>query len=68
MTPLTGHRVVEIAAESVTLEAGSRTTEQMPARTVVWAAGVVASELAGLLAAERAPTSTGEAASPSGPT
>jgi NADH:ubiquinone reductase (H+-translocating) len=49
VTPMTGHRVVAITAESVTLEAGSGTTEQAPARTVVWAAGVVASELAGLL-------------------
>jgi NADH dehydrogenase len=52
VTPLTEHKVVDITAESVTLEAASGTTEEVPARTVVWAAGVVASELAGLLAAE----------------
>jgi NADH dehydrogenase len=52
VTPLTGHRVVEITAEGVTLAADSGPTERVPARTVVWAAGVVASELAGLLATE----------------
>ncbi len=52
VTPLTGHRVVEITAEGVTLAADSGPAEHVPARTVVWAAGVVASELAGLLAAE----------------
>jgi NADH:ubiquinone reductase (H+-translocating) len=52
VTPLTGHRVVDITAEGVTLAADSGPAEQVPARTVVWAAGVVASELAGLLAAE----------------
>jgi NADH:quinone reductase (non-electrogenic) len=52
VTPLTGHRVVDITAEGVTLAADSGPAEHVPARTVVWAAGVVASELAGLLAAE----------------
>jgi NADH:ubiquinone reductase (H+-translocating) len=52
VTPVTGHKVVDITAESVTLEAASGTTEEVPARTVVWAAGVVASELASHLAAE----------------
>ncbi len=53
VTPLTGHRVVDITAESVTLEPSSRTTEHVRRRErSIWAAGVVASELAGRLAAE----------------
>jgi NADH dehydrogenase len=52
VTPVTGHTVVDITAESVTLAPDSGPPEQVPTRTVVWAAGVVASELAGLLAAE----------------
>ena len=52
VTPRTSHRVVDIGARSVTLEPESGQTEHVPARTVVWAAGVVASELAGKLAAE----------------
>jgi NADH:quinone reductase (non-electrogenic) len=52
VTSVTEHKVVDITAESVTLEAASGTTEEVPARTVVWAAGVVASELASHLAAE----------------
>ena len=52
VTPVTEHKVVDISAESVTLEAASGASEEVPARTVVWAAGVVASELAGQLATE----------------
>jgi NADH:ubiquinone reductase (H+-translocating) len=52
VTPVTGRKVVDITAGSVTLASDSGPQEQVPARTVVWAAGVVASELAGLLAAE----------------
>jgi NADH dehydrogenase len=52
VTPVTEHKVVDITAESVTLEAASGASEEVPARTVVWAAGVVASELAGQLARE----------------
>jgi NADH dehydrogenase len=52
VTPLTGRRVVEIDKESVTIAAESGATERVPARTVVWAAGVVASELGARLAAE----------------
>jgi NADH:ubiquinone reductase (H+-translocating) len=52
--PLAGRKVVGIDEESVTIAsgAGSGDGERLPARTVVWAAGVVASELAGALAAE----------------
>jgi NADH:quinone reductase (non-electrogenic) len=38
--------VVEIDAESVTVEAQDRTREPIAARTVIWAAGVTASSLA----------------------
>ena len=51
VTPLRAHTVVAIDEESVTL-AQQGTTERVPARTVIWAAGVVASELAGRLAAQ----------------
>jgi NADH dehydrogenase len=45
VTVLTGRTVTHVDAESVTIDA-----ERIPTRTVVWAAGVVASELAGTLA------------------
>jgi len=51
VTPLLGKTVVGIDEESVTI-AGGPSGERLPARTVVWAAGVVASDLAAALAAE----------------
>ena len=51
VTPLVGRRVVGIDEESVTIAAAEEESERVPARTVVWAAGVVASELAADLAA-----------------
>ncbi len=45
VTVLTGRTVTGVDAESVTIDA-----ERIPTRTVVWAAGVVASGLAGTLA------------------
>jgi NADH dehydrogenase len=45
-TPLTERMVVDIDAESVTVKAPDDTTERIPARTVIWAAGVTASSLA----------------------
>jgi NADH dehydrogenase len=51
VTPLVGRRVVGIDAEAITIAAQEDETERVPARTVVWAAGVVASELAAALAA-----------------
>jgi NADH dehydrogenase len=45
-----GHTLVGIDSQSVTLTAASGETEILPARTVVWAAGVVASGLAKELA------------------
>jgi NADH dehydrogenase len=50
VTPLVSRKVVEIDRSSVTIEDAGGAAEQLPARTVVWAAGVVASELAGRLA------------------
>ena len=51
VTPFVGRTVVGIDAESVTI-GGDGEDEVVPARTVVWAAGVVASELASALARE----------------
>jgi NADH dehydrogenase len=42
--------VVDVDATSVTVKRADETTERIPTRTVIWAAGVVASPLAGLLA------------------
>jgi NADH:ubiquinone reductase (H+-translocating) len=52
VTPLVGRKVVGIDEASVTIAAGEGQNERLPARTVVWAAGVVASQLATALAAE----------------
>jgi NADH dehydrogenase len=48
VTPLVGHTVVDID-EAVTVKAGNGTPERIPARTVIWAAGVTASGLASRL-------------------
>jgi len=50
VTPLTSHEVVEVDEDSVTLASDGGKTERTQTHTVVWAAGVVASELAGELA------------------
>ena len=52
VTPLVERTVVGIDQQSVTVATAEGETERLPARTVVWAAGVVASELASALAAE----------------
>jgi NADH:ubiquinone reductase (H+-translocating) len=52
ITPLVGHTVVGIDDKSVTITTAGTESERLLARTVVWAAGVVASELAAALAAE----------------
>ncbi len=52
VTPLVERTVVGIDQQAVTVAAGDGKSERLPARTVVWAAGVVASELATALAAE----------------
>jgi NADH:ubiquinone reductase (H+-translocating) len=48
-----GESVVDVDEHSVTVQRADETTERIPTRTVIWAAGVTASPLAGLLA-ERA--------------
>jgi NADH dehydrogenase len=53
VTPLVGRAVVGIDEESVTVTGGAgEESERFPARTIVWAAGVVASEIASTLAAQ----------------
>ncbi len=49
VTPTVGRRVVVIDAAGATLEASDQSHERVPARTVIWAAGVHASELAAQL-------------------
>jgi NADH:ubiquinone reductase (H+-translocating) len=51
VTPLVGRKVVDIDAESVAIADGEGEPEHVPARTVLWAAGVVASGLSVALAA-----------------
>ncbi len=45
-----GHAVTDLDRRSVTLQGPNDAPERIPARTVIWAAGVVASSLAGVLA------------------
>ncbi len=52
VTPLVSRTVVGIDEESVTITDGAGESERLPARTVVWAAGVVASDLAHALSVE----------------
>ena len=49
VTTIVGRPVVGIDHESVTLQAADGSTERIPARTVIWAAGVSASRLAARL-------------------
>jgi NADH:ubiquinone reductase (H+-translocating) len=46
VTPLLSHTVVDIDDASVTVEAHGGARERIPARTVIWAAGVTAASLA----------------------
>jgi NADH:quinone reductase (non-electrogenic) len=50
VTVLAGRTVVGIDGDSVTIAGGSGSPERIPTRTVIWAAGVTASGLAGRLA------------------
>jgi NADH dehydrogenase len=50
VTVLVGQAVVDLDHDAVTVKPTEGEPERIPARTVVWAAGVVASELAGMLA------------------
>ncbi len=49
-TPLVGHTVVDVAADSVAIRSPNGEVERIGTRTVIWAAGVTASELAAGLA------------------
>jgi NADH:quinone reductase (non-electrogenic) len=49
VTPLLGHTVVDIDEQGVTVEDSQQRRERVPARTVIWAAGVTASSVAGQL-------------------
>ena len=51
VTPVLERTVVDVASESVAIQSPQGDAERIDARTVVWAAGVRASELAGALAA-----------------
>jgi NADH dehydrogenase len=53
VTPLVGHTVVDITAETVTIRDGDGNDDVVPTHTAVWAAGVTASSLGGLLGAEQ---------------
>ena len=44
------HAVTDLDGRSVTLQGPEDAPERIPARTVIWAAGVIASDLAGVLA------------------
>jgi len=48
VTVRTGTKVIEIAADHITVQAGNQ-TEQIPCRTIMWAAGVKASALGQVL-------------------
>jgi NADH dehydrogenase len=50
VTPMTGHAVTGIDADGVTVQAEGEEPQHIPARTVIWAAGVTASVLAAHLA------------------
>jgi NADH dehydrogenase len=50
VSTLLGHAVTDLDRRSVTLEGPNDAAARIPARTVIWAAGVIASSLAGVLA------------------
>jgi NADH:quinone reductase (non-electrogenic) len=52
VTPLVGHTVVGVDADSVTMQVTGGGLERVATRTVTWAAGVTASPVAGVLAHE----------------
>jgi NADH dehydrogenase len=51
VTPLLGSRLLDIVPDGVSLEPADHRRDTLPARTVVWAAGVAGAELAETLAA-----------------
>jgi NADH:ubiquinone reductase (H+-translocating) len=50
VTPLLGHTVVDVSADTVSIQPPAGEVQRVGARTAVWAAGVTASELATTLA------------------
>ncbi len=50
VTPMAGHTVVDLGAETVAIRAADGAVRQVAARTAIWAAGVTASPLAAMLA------------------
>ena len=50
VTPMPGHTVVDLGAETVAIRAADGAVRQVAARTAIWAAGVTASPLAATLA------------------
>ena len=50
VTPMAGHTVVDVGAESVSIQDRAGTVRHVAARTAIWAAGVTASPLAATLA------------------
>jgi NADH dehydrogenase len=50
VTPLVGHMVVDVTAESVAIQPANGDIDRVGARTAIWAAGVTASPLAAMLA------------------
>ena len=65
MTPLLGHAVTDVSDVGVGIAAAGGEPAAIAARTVVWAAGVVASPLARRSPRRRGSSPTGRAASPS---
>ena len=52
VTPLVGHTVVDITANSVSVQNGAGDVEEIPARTAIWAAGVTTTSFARVLAGD----------------
>jgi NADH dehydrogenase len=50
VTPMTGHTVIGVEPDRIEIRARDGSTERVPCRTVIWAAGVTASPLARVLA------------------
>ena len=67
VTPLLGHQVAGITADSVAIRDPAGDVEQTAARTVIWAAGVKASGLAATLACEAGVETDHAARVPVGP-
>ena len=64
----TSTRVIDIDGRCVEVEMADRTTETVPTRTTLWAAGILASSFVDAVAARPGPPRTGAAGPWSGPT